>query len=540
MRPAVVGAVLLVSLASIAAVAGTVGAGGAAGAAGVTGESPAIVDLYPNPAAHGDPGEFVTLHVPDGTDLSAYVLADENVAVSLANATAGGGKVTFSTDPDRTERLTDRTVVGISDRLRLADDGDRVRLLRDGVVVDEVTYDRAPQAQVYDVASGEWVPLGATDKPVVADEGGKLTAFVLPDEPDLAVEFLGGASERVLLAGYTISDGDVVEALVDAHERGVAVEVLAEGAPVGGMGASEAAALDTLARHGVPVSVVGGDKARYRHHHAKYAVVDGRALVTTENWKPAGTGGKSSRGWAAITDQERIVEGLVDTFRADSGWVDAILWEEYDDVTLVDDAEPTGLHPTAFEAESFDVDRTRLLLAPDNAEAELVRAVRSAEESVDVKQVRVGDPGFPLLRALLDAAERGVEVRLLLSSEWYVEDENRELKRWLDEQVEAGDLPLSVRLADPDGEFEKIHAKGLIVDGELTYIGSLNWNNSSLRHNREVGLLVESPEVGAYFGAVFESDFERDGREVPVGYLAAVVVLALVAVLAARRLEFEN
>jgi len=507
----------------------------------VADDDPEIVELYPNPAAHGDPGEFVTIRAGEA-NLSGYELADDNVAVSLSNATgadASTDTVRFSTDPDRTERLTGRPAVELADRLRLADDGDRIRLLRDGVVVDEVSYDRAPRAQVYDVETDSWAPLGATEKATVSADGGEIEAFVLPDEPDRAVEFLAAARERILLAGYTISDAAVVDALVEAHERGVAVEVLADGAPVGGMGASEAAALDTLDRHGVPVSVVGGDKARYRYHHAKYAVVDDRALVTTENWNEAGLGGRSSRGWAAITEQQEVVDGLVRTFRADSGWVDAIPWDEHEP-TLVDDGTATGFHPAQFERERLAVEEATLVLAPDNAEDALLDAIDAAERSIELKQVRVGDREFSLLQAVLEAAHRGVEVSVLLDSEWYVEDENREMKRWLDEQAERHDLPLSVRLVDPDESFEKIHAKGLIVDRDVTFVGSINWNENSLSHNREVGLLIRSEEVADYFGSVFESDFDPDDDDLPVGYLAVAMALAVVALVAARRLEFEH
>ncbi len=514
-----------------------------AAAEDVSSSEPNIVELYPNPAASGDPGEFVTLDVPAGTNLSSYELADDHVRVPLSepsNTTlTRSSEITFSTDPDRTRSFTNRTVEPLSDRLRLADSGDHIRLLRNGTVVDEVAYERAPVASVYDVESEAWHPLGATNKSVKTDTGGKVEAFVLPDESDRAVEFLASAQERILLAGYTLSSDDVVETLISAHETGIDVEVLADGSPVGGMAGHEAAALDRLERAGISVRVIAGDKARYRYHHAKYAVVDDRAIVTTENWKQSGTGGKSSRGWGVVTAQHEIVEGLEETFRADSDWVDAVDWGEYDDVTLVDGDSATGGHPRTFEAETLSVDRTRLLVAPDNVEETLLETIEGADESLSIKQVQISDRNFPFLQAVLDAAERGVTVRILLSGEWYVEEENRQLKSWLDEQAEKEGLSLSVRIADPDDEFEKIHAKGLIVDGESTFVGSVNWNNNSVRNNREVGLLLDSEPVGEYFEAVFDSDWNQDDDwELPVGYVAACLVGALAAVGAGRRIEF--
>lgn len=71
--------------------------------------------------------------------------------------------------------------------------------------------------------------------------------------------------------------------------------MLVDADPVGGMSARQVARLDALASAGIDVRVLGGPRARYRFNHAKYAVIDDSALVTTENWNPAGVGAAASR-----------------------------------------------------------------------------------------------------------------------------------------------------------------------------------------------------------------------------------------------------
>jgi cardiolipin synthase len=316
--------------------------------------------------------------------------------------------------------------------------------------------------------------------------------------------------------------------------------VLVDGSPVGGMSAESADALDTLAQAGVEVRALDGERARYRYHHAKYAVADDRALVTTENWKPAGVGGRSSRGWAVITDQQRVVEGLASVFRADMGWVDTVRWESLAPETTEKESA-TADYPAEFEPQSLPVERTTLLVAPDNAQRETLDMIGSAEESINIKQVRIGGREVPFLQAVLAAAERGVEVRILLSGAWYVAEENRRLQTWLEDQAAARDLPLSVRIAEPDGAYEKIHAKGLVVDGEHTLLGSMNWNNNSVERNREVALLLDGEEVAAYFTAVFDADWEQEGgRRFPGGLALAVLFAVVLAVLGATRIAFER
>lgn len=535
---------------------------------GSRGTGPRIVDLYPNPPLYGDPGEFVTVDVPPGTALDTLELADQNLQVGLpsndgrsmqsresetlpeavesSNGTLtvpDGGPITFSTAPTITRSLTDRAVLGLSDRLQLADAGDTIRLLENGTVVDTVEYQRASVGSVYYPTESDWRPLGATERPRTTAPGEEVEAFVTPDSPDRAVDLLATADERILLAGYTLSSDRVVDELVAASERGVSVEVLVEGSPVGGMTGAEAAALDELSREGVGVQVLDGERARYRHHHAKYAVVDDSGLVTTENWKPAGLGGRSSRGWGVITDQRQIVEGLIETFRADTGWNDSRPWTDHEP-TIVDGDSASKTYPAAFDNTTVGVDQTELLVAPDNAEAAILERIEAAEETLDVKQVTISDRNFPFLQAVLDAAERGVSVRILLSGEWYVVEENADLAAWLEEQAREGDLPLSVRIADPGEAFEKIHAKGLIVDGESVLVGSINWNNNSVRHNREVALLLEGEELADYFETVFEADWqetdEETGWHLPLGLGLAVVAGGALAVVVGRRIRFES
>jgi len=52
-----------------------------------------------------------------------------------------------------------------------------------------------------------------------------------------------------------------------------------------------------------------------------------------------------------------------------------------------------------------------------------------------------------------------------------------------------------------------IHAKMICADQHLVFVGSQNLSRESLLYNRELGIITQSPQVGASIGRTFNSDF---------------------------------
>ena len=501
---------------------------------------PEIVAAYPDPIADGDAGEFVVLRLPAEIDLAGYVFTDGDTTVSLSNVSRRG-PVALSAGPDRARNHTAAPVVAV-DRLGLANSGEHLQVRRNGTVVDRGVYrdTEAGERVTWNGTVPVWRPIGATNRPVVSADGGHVRAFVLPDGPAVPIQTLRDADDRLLLAGYTLTSDRVTDALVAAHERGVTVRVLLEGAPVGGRTRQGAQRLDRLTEAGVEVRLIGGEYARYDYHHAKYAVADERALVLTENWKPSGTGGHSSRGWGVRTNQSRVVDGLAATYRADASGRDARPWSQFRRGRSFErGAVSNASYERSVAPETVPVEETTLLVTPDNAEARLVDRLDGAQSSIDVIQVSVGWDST-LAAALRRAAGRGVRVRLLLSSAWYVREDNERLAERFEEWASANDAPLSVRLADPAGRYEKIHAKGAIVDDRRVVLGSLNWNDQAAANNRETVLLLRGSAVADYYGTVFDADWRGGRSPLPYGLLAAVAGCLGLAAIVGGKIRFER
>lgn len=496
-----------------------------------------IEGLFPSPPTDGDDGEAVRVHFSDAVDGADWRLVDDAGHVArLPNRTLSGS-VVLSPEPSVAGDLLGREdVLAVDGRLRLADAGDEVRLVGpNDSTVDRVAYERAEDGLQYvrsdraGASTGETDAATPTESSTTAPAGPEVAwhwrspgttsvqpnrttpaaarAFVLPDGADEVDRALRSADERLYVGGYELTAERVVDALIQVNETGVDVRVLVDGSPVGGTSRAQVDALDRLAAADVDVTVLAGDPPRFRTHHPKYAVIDDTALVLTENWKPAGTGGAASRGWGVWLDDRTIASGLATVFREDAAGRGARDWLTYrSSVEPVDPDQAGGSYPARFPPAEVDVDSARLVLAPDDADRELPGVLRSADETLRIQQVSIGDRDDPLLAAALDAARDGVSVEILLSSAWYVEEENRALARELRGLAERENLSLSVGLVDPDDAFAKTHVKGAIVDDRTVVVGSLNWNPTALRQNREVVVVLESEAAAAYYGRVFEAD----------------------------------
>jgi phosphatidylserine/phosphatidylglycerophosphate/cardiolipin synthase-like enzyme len=526
-------AVLCVAITSGTAVAHTTGDHQSTHSINTTADG-RIVELYPNPTTPQNHGEFVTVDIDQAGN---WTLSDGEGTARLPTET---GEFAVTRHPNKTAVHTNATVDETSANLQLAVSGEQLTLRRDGQLVDRVSYEDAPESQRWHRdREPHWRPNGFDSREPATVDSTPVEAFVLPDSPDVPLATLQETDQRLYLAAYTLTSQRVVDEMIAAHKRGVDVQLLVEGGPVGGMSTRQADRLDRLTEAGVDVRVMTGEQARFRYHHPKYAVSDDRAVVLTENWKPSGTGGKENRGWGLTVDSPKTADELAAVFKHDARWDDTVSWSEFRSTAETTEIEAaTGSYSERQPPMTATADAVTVLTAPDNANEELIKLINETDDRLLIVQPSIGDRRFPLLRAALRAADRGVDVRILLGSRWYNEEENRALASTLHERTEGSDH-LQVRLAGDSARFGKIHAKGIVAD-DTAVIGSLNWNENSVDNNREVALAVEDSEVADYYAEVFDGDWSGGGTDdLPVGILVvAIGVTGGVVLVLKRRLEF--
>ena len=520
---------------------------------------PRVEAVFPNPVADGDAGEYVLLSFPEHTAVGNWTLSDGETTVSLPNRTVAGDvlvaanvsaarrlRATASApshasanesagSDGNSTRIPGVTAVGLA----LSNGGERLVLARpNGTTVHAVAYEDAPEGEQY--VDGAFRPLGATAHAPATTASVDARAFVTPD---VAVPLapIRNASTRISLAGYTFASERVADALERAADRGVDVRVLVDDAPVGGVTPRQGRVLEDLTDAGIAVRALGGRRARYDYHHAKYLVADDVAVVLTENWKPSGTGGHANRGWGAVLRDEATASALRDVFDSDWTGPDANPWTSVaTEATAQSTRAANATYPTRIRSRNVTVERATVLVAPDNAERALTVRLRNATDRVHVLQMTAARDGV-LVRETVAAARRGVDVRILLSSAWYAREENQAVVDALNRVAERESLPLDARLVDPDGRFRKVHAKGIVVD-DTVVLGSINWNDHSLRENREVAVVLHGDAIADYYADALARDWQG-GTKTPIPtWLAVATVIAVLVILAAlaRRIHFEN
>jgi len=103
-------------------------------------------------------------------------------------------------------------------------------------------------------------------------------------------------------------------------------------------------------------------------------------------------------------------------------------------------------------------------------------------------------PDFMLLvNALVAAQKKGRDVRLITS-----EFENT--PQWV-EIMQTFGLDKSLRIQ------QHVHNKGIVIDSKVVMVSSQNWSSAGVLQNRDAGLIIDNPQIAAYFEAIFIEDW---------------------------------
>ena len=257
--------------------------------------------------------------------------------------------------------------------LRLANSKDSLMLYENGILVQKVSWpeDVKPrEGQIHFLDKGLWDPrpllIGQSRFSPATFHNVSITTFVSPDCSNEVFSYaVNQASDEVLLNVYEFSSPLMADTLITAQEREVDIKIIIEGSPVGGISPEGKEAVRILTDRGIPVSMMVSQKrdpAPYRFDHAKYMVIDRKAvLLTSENFKYSGfppAGMTGNRGWGVYLENSGLAEYFSMVYMTDYNGKSII---SYNGSAANPESLPQGKYKVEFPPAYFTVQQFVLL-----------------------------------------------------------------------------------------------------------------------------------------------------------------------------------
>lgn len=318
---------------------------------------------------------------------------------------------------------------------------------------------------------------------------------------DKLIERIDAAEESATLAFYSISGSvgsEIGDAIIDAHNRGVAVRVIASG-HTGNVNQ----VISNLQSAGVHAVQSTGNEQQ----HNKFAVFDAhhpdptKSWVVTSSWNATDSGTFSQFQNMLNIQDVSLARAYTLEFNqmwgGDSGSFNASAARFSSSKDVV--------NPSIFFI-GEDETEVRLYFSPQgNTEAQIASALASAESSINI--------GLNLItrRSLSDVMrnrfDEGVAVRGVIGQTGGQASQWDYLRTWADVHEFS------------QSQFGLLHHKYAIVDGEAgtdnskVITGSHNWSNNANTRNDENTLIIRSPRVANEFVQEFAMRYSQAGGE---------------------------
>jgi phosphatidylserine/phosphatidylglycerophosphate/cardiolipin synthase-like enzyme len=294
------------------------------------------------------------------------------------------------------------------------------------------------------------------------------TLVVLPDDAATPIlEAIGKAKKSLRVKMFVFSDPALIDAVIDAHERGVKVQVMLNPERRSGEEDNEATRRK-LQEAGVQVK--DSNPAVDLTHEKSMVADDAVAFVKSLNWATKNL--TETRDYAVVTDHRHEVGEIVAGFEAD--------WAR----------------------QKFDPGaEAHLIWCPINGRDRIAQFIDAAKHTLFVQNERYQDA--VILERLVRAAERGVKVHVMARPP-------HSLKK--DKLVEGvGGL----RILDDVGikihklKGLKLHGKMLLADGVAAVVGSINLAPGSFDSRRELAIEVRDDDVVERLHDIARRDWEN-------------------------------
>lgn len=362
---------------------------------------------------------------------------------------------------------------------------------------------------------GQASPALPTPPPLQVERTQMITLqSIQPDDGiDAVTGFIDQARRTIDIGVYQMdpSYSPLIAALTRAKDRGVRVRILLSGTiyPPGSTN-DNPRDVEILREQGFEAAL---SRPEFSFSHWKVIVIDAgtreaKALICDFNLEagyfgldPQYPDEGDTRGMAVLDTDPADVAMIARTFDAD--WPPYTPWPANDRPNLV-------WSPSDSTCDSSSCSSAYPLEPTGNSRDVMLSLIGNARESLDIYVQALAEPS-QLLQPLLDAANRGVRVRIVGNDGGINTDAMAKLK-------DAG-AEIVINPTDPggDGRVMYIHTKTIVADAgtpeEIAYVGSINpFLDESIDTELELGVLLTHRTSIERIVLVFDRDFNSGER----------------------------
>ncbi len=262
------------------------------------------------------------------------------------------------------------------------------------------------------------------------------------------VRALGRARKTIQILVFRIDRNEIEKALLEAVQRGVAVQALIAYTNRGGDKNLRRFEMRLLER-GITVTRTANDLLRY---HGKMMIIDCKELhVFAFNLSHLDIA--LSRSFGISTTSPKVVKEAVKLFESDVKRV-----------------------PYSAGCDDF-------VVSPSNARKQLMKFIEGAKKQLLMYEMKISDPAF--VKLLDKKISQGVDVRVI-------------------GQRSARGRSLPTRALAM-----RLHARAILRDGHSAFVGSQSLRKSELEVRREVGIIFRDKSVVKKLVSIFDDDWRK-------------------------------
>lgn len=271
------------------------------------------------------------------------------------------------------------------------------------------------------------------------------------------IDKIHNAQNEILLEVYMLTHKDIQKALIEAKKRGVHVKVILEKNPYKAYNLNNSA-YKLLSSNGV--NVVWSSPENYSLNHSKLLIIDDLSIISTGNFTHSTF--TKNRDFFVFSYDDQLTKTLKNIFMLDYSWDKGSFYH------------------------------TNIFTSPDNSRNRIEWLIKNAQSSLELYFPYTQDRNLKEL--LIQQANKSIDISLIIDQKSLESDAED-----ISDFQKAG-IKVSI-MKKPS-----LHAKAVLSDKKILYIGSINFSHYSLDENREIGLLIKNPDVIKNFLSIFNSD----------------------------------